>query len=84
MWKCNQVQKRRSRSTLRGTGRLRHRALSMHKAVAALFSPFNETLVMDTDICVLDAVDLPNAFFAPLQDFDYVSAWECCATPSPR
>jgi hypothetical protein len=45
--------------------------------VDAYHSPFLETLVMDTDTCVRSRQVMH--MFAPLQDFDFVAVWECCA-----
>jgi len=58
-------------TSLRQTG-------TIHKAVAAAHSPFEKTIVMDTDTCVMH--DSLQEMLAPLDDdFDFVSTWECCA-----
>lgn len=52
---------------------------NLHKAVAAWNSPFDWTLVMDTDTCVVSPH--LDQMFDPLSDVDFVSTWECCALP---
>ena len=53
-------------TSLRQTG-------TIHKAVAAAHSPFEKTIVMDTDTCVMH--DSLQEMLAPLDDdFDFVSA----------
>ena len=48
------------------------------KALAAESSPYNYTLVLDADTCVMSS-DVIKSFFDPLQFYDFVSVWECCA-----
>ena len=50
---------------------------TLHKAVAAYHSPFDQTLVLDADACVVH--NRLKEVFTPLRDFDFVSVWECCA-----
>ena len=47
-------------------------------------SPFDETVWLDADTCVVS--DRFMSIFAPLQFYDFVSVWECCAVgarPTP-
>jgi hypothetical protein len=48
------------------------------KAFAAESSPYNYTLVLDADTCVMSS-DIITSFFEPLRFYDFVSVWECCA-----
>ena len=51
---------------------------NIQKVVAALHSPFARTIVLDADTCVLRSIALPH-MLAPLEHFDFVSTWSCCA-----
>lgn len=44
--------------------------------VAALHSPFAETVVLDLDVCVLRPT--LHHFLQPLESFDITMVWECC------
>lgn len=60
--------------------RLLHSGIAA-KIYAALVSPFQNSVWLDVDTCVLS--DRVLEMFAPLARYDFASAWECCAV-GPR
>ena len=54
------------------------------KMRAMQLSPFDQTVWLDADTCVVS--DRFASIFAPLEFYDFVSVWECCAVgvrPTP-
>lgn len=65
------------------TADIADRKWTLTKAVAGWSSPFEKTLIMDTDTCVESKATLAHIFDV-LNDFDFASAWECCALPQDK